>query len=609
MASMQSESRRADRLITVFVGALLALIVGLFAVSRNSVEPLTEEGAIPLVVHDDRYVSSRACRDCHPGKHDSWHESFHRTMTQLATPETVVGNFNDVDLQDQENGRRYHLSRTNKDFLVTIEDTAQGSSETRSVVMTTGSHHMQIYWMSTDQGRALEMLPFTHLLDEQRWVPRRAHFIQPPDEPPEPTFVGHWNTICIKCHTTNGRPQLEGDTLNSVVAEFGIACEACHGPGEQHVQSMQDGAAFPVVDDVIVNPAKLSSRRASQICGSCHGYVIDYKGDYEAFLAHGSPYRPGEDLAKIRPHIAESDNPDRFWSDGTVRLSSAEYNGLIESPCYQRGELSCLSCHMMHQADDDPRPVGQWANDQLKPDMDGNMACLQCHKEYQGQQALKGHTNHEPASSGSLCYNCHMPHSSFGLLKATRVHRIISPDVAVTQKTGRPNACNHCHLDMTLGSTAQYLSKWYGIARPELSEDEESIAASLLWLLRGDAGQRALAAWSMGWQPARAASGEKWITPFLAQLFDDPYVAVRIVAARSLRKLTGRDDIQFDFLASQPDRRAAQAAIIKSWEATVGKTERVGENIGLIRDGGQIDWETVNRLLSQRDNRPVKLLE
>ena len=36
---------------------------------------------------------------------------------------------------------------------------------------------------------------------------------------------------------------------------------------------------------------------------------------------------------------------------------------------------------------------------------------------------------------------------------------IESPDVATTLKTGRPNACNLCHLDKTLDWTAEHLAK------------------------------------------------------------------------------------------------------------------------------------------------------
>jgi hypothetical protein len=36
-------------------------------------------------------VTSNACRACHPGNYASWHTSFHRTMTQVATAATLFG--------------------------------------------------------------------------------------------------------------------------------------------------------------------------------------------------------------------------------------------------------------------------------------------------------------------------------------------------------------------------------------------------------------------------------------------------------------------------------------------------------------------------------------
>ncbi len=43
----------------------------------------------------DGFVGSDTCRACHPREYSTWHDSFHRTMTQLATPEAVIGDFAD----------------------------------------------------------------------------------------------------------------------------------------------------------------------------------------------------------------------------------------------------------------------------------------------------------------------------------------------------------------------------------------------------------------------------------------------------------------------------------------------------------------------------------
>ena len=89
-------------------------------------------------------------------------------------------------------------------------------------------------------------------------------------------------------------------------------------------------------------------------------------------------------------------------------------------------------------------------------------------------------------------------------MKAMRSHTISNPNVNESlDPVGRPNACNLCHLDKTLAWTADALNRQYGQPIPELSAEQKEIAAGVLWALQGDAGQRALAAWNMGWSQAR----------------------------------------------------------------------------------------------------------
>src|SRR5205814_6078040 len=132
--------------------------------------------------------------------------------------------------------------------------------------------------------------------------------------------------------------------------------------------------------------------------------------------------------------------------------------------------MTCFSCHTMHQAAGDRRPSREWADDQLSPHAIGNGACAGCHTP------AADHSRHRPNSSGSSCENCHMPRTTYGLLKTIRSHQISSPSVQSTIETGRANACNLCHLDKTLGWTADALETWYGTARPALGHDEETVA-------------------------------------------------------------------------------------------------------------------------------------
>src|SRR5690606_16978310 len=144
------------------------------------------------------------------------------------------------------------------------------------------------------------------------------------------------------------------------------------------------------------------------------------------------------------------------------------------------------------------------------------------------------HTHHPVGSSGSSCYNCHMPRTTYGLLRASRAHEISSPTVVESVSHGRPNACNLCHLDQSLEWTAGKLHEWYGELPPALSQDERQLSAGVLWLLKGDAALRAIVAWHMGWTPAQQASGRDWLYPYLIFELNDPYSAVRFISWKSL---------------------------------------------------------------------------
>jgi hypothetical protein len=628
----------------------LSAAIGLAAVThRPAFVAESQIGYRPVQLNSDGYVSSKACKACHPREYGTWYDSYHRTMTQVATPETVRAEFDGVEVPDVRGRLPMRLERRGREFWAQFDDPdwdgtgARPARLDRQVVMITGSHHQQVYWYPTGNSRVIGQLPAMYLLAERRWIPRESAFMSPNTEPRR-SETGRWNRICISCHATHGkwkfdtppgsRP-VETQVVDTNVAEFGIACEACHGPSQGHVASNSNPLrrywqhATALADPTIVQPARLDPRRSSQVCGQCHGVWEMYdEAAVQQVNDSGFPYRPGDDLNKTR-FIAQPtknmDAPrmksllanyprfisDSFWSDGMIRVSGREYNGLIDSPCFvdardDKRTLSCFSCHTMHKAADDPRSNREWADThQVSAGMAGNEACLQCHETLRTN--VPAHTKHAAGSTGSSCYNCHMPYTTYGLLKALRSHQISSPTVAASVQTGRPNACNLCHLDKTLGWTSDYLEKWYGTPRVPLDRDQQTTSASLLWLVRGDAGQRALAAWSMGWEPAQRASGTSWMPPFLSILLNDPYDAVRFIAYRSLRTMPGFADFRHDFLAPT-DRRVDEG--IRAMETWRNTRREVRTDPPLLLDTeGWLNVEAVTRLLSQRDERRVFLVE
>jgi hypothetical protein len=268
----------------------------------------------------------------------------------------------------------------------------------------------------------------------------------------------------------------------------------------------------------------------------------------------------------------------------------------------------------MHKSADDARPAGEWANDQLGVGKSDNRACASCHPSIAATpESLTQHTGHPADSDGSVCYNCHMPYTTYGLLKTIRSHTVSSPSVAESVQSGRPNACNLCHLDRTLSWTAAALSARKG-ARPDqvaLTAPDQEISAAALWALTGDAGQRAIVAQAMGWQPAQKASGTAWMTPVLAQLLDDPYDAVRFIAGRALRTTPAFRAFEYDFAAPRSRRYAAQLAAMRMWDAA-GRGASVAapaRGAVLLDPEGRLRVAEMLTLLKSRNDRPMLLRE
>jgi len=403
------------------------------------------------------------------------------------------------------------------------------------------------------------------------------------------------------------------EDMDSVVAEFGIACEACHGPGRDHVEANQNPLRRYALhlgdgkDETIVNPKELEPSLSSQVCGQCHGITELKPGLAEQWNERGFAYEPGKNLFAQRNLVTEG--AEYFWPDGQVRVSGREYNGLVRSPCFTHGDasrtMSCFSCHAMHKGDDDPRALTDWRVHQLLPDMETDRGCTQCHAQYADPLVATRHTHHAAGPDAPSCYDCHMPRIGWGLLKAVRTHQVTSPTAAESVRTGRPNACNLCHLDETLAWTSRTLGEWYGTPPAELDAEQERVAAGVLWTLTGDACQRALMSWHMGWGPAQAASGADWMAPYLSTLLDDTYDAVRFRSLRSLRTLPGFTVFAGDPVAPAEELRAMRQRAGDTWSA-LGHALSDG---ALLLEDGRLQPVPFEQLLQRRDQRRMVLAE
>lgn len=551
------------------------------------------------------FAGSDACRQCHVGHYESWHQSYHRTMTQVASEKSIQAPFDGRNLESR--GSICRVDRKGDLFFVEMNDpdrnadepVTQASRVSLPVVMTTGSHHLQAYWVPSVHGNKVRLFPWVYHIDSARWIPNGDSFLLPPEIsclPPDSKQFGQvWNNSCITCHSVAGDVGYEPGNWQSSVAELGISCEACHGPGAMHIANQQNPLTrykqhlLGLPDPSIVNPARLSPHKSAEICGQCHVGLDD-----QVAIPHNQ-YRAGGDY-QATFKLADSQNREdaRFWGDGTMRVGGREFSGMLESECYRKGDITCISCHSMHSSDPDK---------QMKPEMNGNTGCLQCHKKFETD--ITQHTHHSAGSTGSLCYNCHMPYTSYALFTAIRSHRIDSPNVSNSQDSGKPVACNQCHVDQSLKWTSQHIENWYGTPQPKLDDEQNEVAASILWLLRGDAVQRTLAAWSLGWKASRDVAGDGWQVAFLAVELDDPYSIARYVAQKALKEF-GVSIEGYSSLVS-PDERSPVAPGIQETFPPINTLNM--EGLRAVIDSNGLNRQSLEMLLKQRDNRPVTIHE
>jgi hypothetical protein len=195
------------------------------------------------------------------------------------------------------------------------------------------------------------------------------------------------------------------------------------------------------------------------------------------------------------------------------------------------------------------------------------------------------------------------------LLHAMRSHQVSSPTVQESIAYGRPNACNLCHLDQTLAWTAQKLHAWYNQPVPELSQDDQTIAAAVQWILKGDAGQRALVAWGMGWENAQKIAGRDWLYPYLIYSMTDPYPAVRLDAWKSLQTLPGFSGFSFTYSATDRSLSEATTHAYEKWLHQVRDVNAVYRPETAIDSDGHFRQDVFQRLRSERDDKPIILAE
>jgi tetratricopeptide (TPR) repeat protein len=407
-----------------------------------------------------KFVGAAQCASCHENENTRWRGSHHQLAMQPASNSTVLGNFNHASFDNA--GITSTFSRNGSKFMVRT-DGPDGALHEYQIEYTFGVYPLQQYLIAMPGGRlqafgiAWDSRPSER--GGQRWFSLYPGQKITYRDPQHWTGIDqNWNYMCADCHSTNVRKKYNPRTRTFATAysEIDVACEACHGPGSNHVAwakkegdwksianhgltiALEErvGVAWPI-DPATGNPrrsAPRQSEREIQMCARCHAR----RGQIHEDFVHGQPV--GDDY-----RVALLDE-DHYFPDGQIKEEDYEYGSFIQSRMYHKG-VACSDCHEPHSS---------------KLRAEGNGVCQQCHSA-QKYDSPKHHF-HKVGSAGARCVECHMPARTYMVVDPRRDHSIRIPRPDLSMKLGTPNGCNNCHTDKSAQWASESVKKWYGHA-------------------------------------------------------------------------------------------------------------------------------------------------
>ncbi len=185
------------------------------------------------------YRGRESCRECHEKQYKLFQGSDHDMAMDTATAETVLGDFNNATLVHFGITSRFYMSDGR--YMVNTEGPG-GVMEDYQVSYVFAIRPLQQYLVEFPGGR-YQCLPLcwdTRPAKDggQKWF----HIYQderiPADDVLNWTHVTqNWNYMCAECHSTNLHKNYDYNEkrYHTTWSEIDVSCEACHGPGSEHI--------------------------------------------------------------------------------------------------------------------------------------------------------------------------------------------------------------------------------------------------------------------------------------------------------------------------------------------------------------------------------------
>jgi predicted CXXCH cytochrome family protein len=432
---------------------VLAIAALIFEWTRARPSPGSEASkSVPAA-----YVGRKVCGECHAKELEAWRGSDHDLAMQVADDKTVLGNF--ANAKFRYSGITTTFSRRDGKFYVTT-DGSDGKLHDYQIKYTFGVHPLQQYLIELPGGRmqalgiAWDSRP--RALGGERWFHLYPKLDLKAGDPLHWTGNSQtWNFQCAECHSTDLKKNYDAktNTYHTTWAELDVSCEACHGPGANHVawaKKTGDAANDPkhglvvALDerkgvtwarDATGTPQRSAPRTQSReidACARCHGRAARLSDDDP----HGKPPLDTHRYALLDDGL--------YWDDGQMHDEVYNWGAFLQSKMYAKG-VTCSDCHDPHS---------------LKLKAPGNAVCTQCHDA--AKYDVGTHTHHRAGTAGAACAACHMPTTTYMIVDPRHDHsmRVPRPDLSV--RLNVPNACNNCHANKSAQWAADAVSTLWG---------------------------------------------------------------------------------------------------------------------------------------------------
>ena len=430
----------------------LILIISFFSCSkeRNVYTRFQNVFVSDSPVSDEDFVGHNTCKKCHLQTFEHWRDSHHERAMQKANRVTVLADFRGETFKSQSVISRFF--QKGNDFYVNTEG-VDGKYHDYKIIYTFGVEPLQQYIVKFPKGR-YQVLRTAWDTHKKKWFDLYPNFKIVHYEWLHWTNGGlNWNNMCSDCHSTNVRENYnaKNQSYNTQYSLLSVSCEACHGPGNKHIEKVQTmGANYKASDDILMrknsNPKSLVDA-----CGRCHMRRTQISKNYNF---------QGTLLDHYEPQLI---TPNIYHVDGQILEEVYVYGSFLQSKMYHNN-VTCIDCHNPHS---------------LKLKYSGNGLCIQCHVK--NTYDTSNHHKHPMGTDSAKCINCHMFGKYYMGVDFRRDHsfRVPRPDVSLRYNT--PNACTQCHQKIDDSQNDKWV--WEGFKRlygyPKDKHFSEELAPAL----------------------------------------------------------------------------------------------------------------------------------